>query len=237
MTARRSRSWQARAFSWAKNRPSTSSREWSSTIRNSRARTEPSRLGQGTQGPISTSLIHRSFGRAASYLPYVFGSAASASRCSPARRSWARMVRSATVIPCRWNKIEAIWAAERPGSSRRSAAASANSSGCARTVPASARGEGRNASSPPARQARSQRSIVPREYRRADPSGWVWARAAIWRTTAPRSAAVSRSLAASAITAQRCNAISSCPVRSMRFSVHAGYGGTGGMKRRLPTIR
>jgi hypothetical protein len=67
--------------------------------------------------------------------------------------------------------------------------------------------------------------------------GWVWARAAIWRASAPRSAAVSRSPAASAITAQRCSAISSCPLRSMRFSVHAGYGGTGGMKRRLPTIR
>src|SRR5215472_3107912 len=67
--ARRSRSWQARAFSWAKNRPSISSREWSSTMRNSRARTEPCWRGQGTHGPISTSEIHRWFGRAASYRP------------------------------------------------------------------------------------------------------------------------------------------------------------------------
>ncbi|MGO9163106.1 MAG: hypothetical protein ACLP7J_20840 [Streptosporangiaceae bacterium] len=50
---------------------------------------------------MSTSLIHRSFGRPASYRPYAFGSAASASRCSPARRSCARTVRSATRTPCR----------------------------------------------------------------------------------------------------------------------------------------
>jgi hypothetical protein len=67
--ARRSSSWQARAFSWAKNRPSTSSRLWSSTIKNNRARTDPSRRGQGTQGPTSTSEIHRSFGAPASYRP------------------------------------------------------------------------------------------------------------------------------------------------------------------------
>ena len=73
------------------------------------------------------------------------------------------MVRSATRTPCRWNKIEAICAAERPGSSSRSAAASANSSGWARTVPVSARGEGSSASSPPVRHARSHLSIVPRE--------------------------------------------------------------------------
>ena len=34
-------------------------------MRNSRARTEPSRRGQGTHGPASTSVIHRSFGCAA----------------------------------------------------------------------------------------------------------------------------------------------------------------------------
>ena len=161
--ARRSRSWQARAFSCAKNRPSTRSLEWSSTIRNSRARTEPSRRGQGTRGPMSTSVIHRSFGRAASYRPQAFGSAASAARCSPARRSWPRTVRSGTATPCRWYKIEAICAADRPGSSSRSAAASANSSGWARTTPVSARGEGLRASSPPRRHARSHRSTVPRE--------------------------------------------------------------------------
>ena len=33
------------------------------------ARAEPSRRGHGTHGPTSTSVIHRSFGRAASYLP------------------------------------------------------------------------------------------------------------------------------------------------------------------------
>jgi hypothetical protein len=132
-------------------------------MRNSRARAEPSRFGYGTHGPASTSVIHRSFGRAASYRPYAFGSAARAARCSPARRSWPRTVRSETLIPCRWYKIEAICAAERPGSSRRSAEASANSSGCARTTPVSARGEGLRASSPPLRHARSQRSIVPRE--------------------------------------------------------------------------
>jgi hypothetical protein len=53
-------------------------------------------------GPTSMSVIHRSFGRAASYRPYAFGSAASASRCSPARRNWPRIVRSATTrTPCR----------------------------------------------------------------------------------------------------------------------------------------
>ena len=64
--ARRSSSWPARAFSWAKNRPSTIRREWSSTIRNSRARTEASTRGHGTHGPTSTSVIHRSFGASAS---------------------------------------------------------------------------------------------------------------------------------------------------------------------------
>ena len=98
-------------------------------MRNSRARTDPSLLGNGTHGPTSTSVIHRSFGRAASYRPYAFGAAASAARCSPARRSWPRTVRSATATPCRWYKIEAICAADRPGSSSRSAVASANSSG------------------------------------------------------------------------------------------------------------
>jgi hypothetical protein len=63
--ARRSSCWQARAFSWAKNRPSTSSREWSSTIKNSRARTEASTRGHGTHGPMSTSVIQRSLGRSA----------------------------------------------------------------------------------------------------------------------------------------------------------------------------
>ena len=58
---------------------------------------------------------------------------------------------------------EAICAAHRPGSSSRSAAASANSSGWARTTPVSARGEGMRASSPPRRHARSHRSTVPRE--------------------------------------------------------------------------
>jgi hypothetical protein len=48
----------------------------------------------------------------------------------------------------------AICAAERPGSSSRSAAASANSSGWARTTPVSARGEGLSASSPPEDQRR-----------------------------------------------------------------------------------
>jgi hypothetical protein len=42
-------------------------------------------------------------------------------------------------MPWRWKRIEAIWAAERLGSSRRSVAASSNSSGCARTVPVSER--------------------------------------------------------------------------------------------------
>ena len=50
-------------------------------------------------------------------------------------------------------------------------------------------------------------------------------------------AAVSRSPAASAITAQRCNAICSCCLWSIALLLHAGHGGTGGMKRRLPTIR
>ena len=63
---RRNRSWQARAFSWAKNRPSTKSREWSSTIKNSFARTEASDFGQGTCGPTNTSVIQRSLGRDAS---------------------------------------------------------------------------------------------------------------------------------------------------------------------------
>ena len=64
--ARRRSSWQARAFSWAKKRPSTRSREWSSTMRNSLARTEASIFGNGTHGPTSTSVIHLSFGRSAS---------------------------------------------------------------------------------------------------------------------------------------------------------------------------
>ena len=81
------------------------------------------------------------------------------------------MVRSATCTPCRYCKIEAICAADRPGISSRKAAASANSSGIARTFPVSDRGEGRSASTPPLRQDRSQRSIVPREYLRAVPSG------------------------------------------------------------------
>jgi hypothetical protein len=41
----------------------------SSTMRNSRARADPSRFGYGTHGPASTSVIHRSLGRAASYRP------------------------------------------------------------------------------------------------------------------------------------------------------------------------
>jgi len=64
--ARRRRSWHARAFSWAKNAPSMRSREWSSTMRNNLARTDETVFGQGTCGPISTSVIHRSFGRDAS---------------------------------------------------------------------------------------------------------------------------------------------------------------------------
>src|ERR1039458_3959102 len=61
--ALRNSSWHARALSCAKNRPSTKRREWSSTIRNSLARTEASILGNGTHGPTSTSVIHLSLGR------------------------------------------------------------------------------------------------------------------------------------------------------------------------------
>ena len=78
----------------------------------------------------------------------------------------------------------------------------------ARAFPVSDRGEGRSPSTPPARQARSHRSMVPREYRRTVPSGCACSRAAIARTTAPRSELVSRVFAASAITAHRCSAIS-----------------------------
>ena len=94
------------------------------------------------------------------------------------------------------------------GSSSRSAAASANSSGIARTFPVSERAAGRSPSTPPAREARSHRSTVPREYRRTVPSGCACWRAAIARTTAPRSPPDSRGFAASAITAHRCSAIS-----------------------------
>ena len=78
----------------------------------------------------------------------------------------------------------------------------------ARTAPVSERGDGRSASSPPARWTRSHLSIVPREYRRIVPSGCACSRAAIARTTAPRSELVSRVFAASAITAHRCSATS-----------------------------
>ena len=69
-----------------------------------------------------------------------------------------------------------------------------------------------SASSPPLRHARSHRSIVPREYVRDDPSGCAWARAAICRTSAAALARGQPVPAASAITAQRCNAICSCPL-------------------------
>ena len=49
---------------------------------------------------------------------------------------------------------------------------------------------------------------MPREYRRTVPSGCACSRAAIARTTLPRSPLVSRMFAASAITAHRCSAIS-----------------------------
>ncbi len=78
----------------------------------------------------------------------------------------------------------------------------------ARTAPVSERGDGRSPSSPPALCARSHRSMVPREYRRIVPSGCACSRAAIARTTAPRSEPASRAFAASAITAHRCSAIS-----------------------------
>ena len=113
------------------------------------------------------------------------------------------MVRSATWTPCRWYKIDAICAAERPGSSSRSAAASVNSSGIARTLPVSDRGDGRSASTPPARQARSHLSMLPREYRRRVPSGCACSRAAIARTTAPRCRVDSAGSAASRISMYR----------------------------------
>ena len=50
--------------------------------------------------------------------------------------------------------------------------------------------------------------MVPREYRRTVPSGCACSRAAIARTTLPRSLLVSLVSAASAITAHRCSAIS-----------------------------
>src|SRR6266536_4359782 len=61
----RSTSWPARVFSQAIQRPCTSSREWSSTSRNSLARLEPATRGCGTNGPTSTSPIQRSLGRSA----------------------------------------------------------------------------------------------------------------------------------------------------------------------------
>jgi hypothetical protein len=57
--------------------------------------------------------------------------------------------------PWQWNRIDAIWAAERHRISKRSAAASANSSGCARTVPTLPRSAGMSASSPLAHHART----------------------------------------------------------------------------------
>ena len=89
----------------------------------------------------------------------------------------------------------------------------------ARTFPVSDRGDGPSPSTPPARHARSHRSIVPREYRRAVPSGCACWRAAIARTTLPRSELVSLGFAASAITAHRCSAISCRIFSSIRASL------------------
>jgi transposase-like protein len=62
-----------------------------------------------------------------------------------------------------WVRQERIDRGQREGLSRRSAAASPNSSGWDRTAPVSARCVGFRASRPPERQARIQRSIVGRE--------------------------------------------------------------------------
>ena len=91
--------------------------------------------------------------------------------------------------------------------------------------PVSDRVEGRSPSTPPARQARSHRPMVPREYRRVVPSGCPSGHAAIARTTAPRSQLASQVFAASAITAHRCSAIS-CRIFSSITPGHS-HPGTG----------
>ena len=141
----RSASWQARAFSWAKNRPWTSK---PGVVVDDQEQLGPHRgldpwvRDPGPDQHVGDPALVGCLGLVAAE---DLGLGGQRLAVRPRRASCWRTVRSATVMPWRAKRIRAIWAAERLGSSRRSAAASSASSGWARTAPVSergARGEG-----------------------------------------------------------------------------------------------
>ena len=192
-------------------------------------------LGSGTKGPTRTSVIHADS-------PFGLVAAEHLGLCG--QRFFVQTSAPQLLADGALGHADAVAVEEDRGDLRRRAAGELQAQrrgfgeelGMARTVPVSARGRGRRASTPPLRQARIQRSMVPlrNDVRcRRDAYG----DAPLWRTSAPRSGGLSRMLVASAITAQRCRAMACWWSWSMSFLPLSSCHGTGGMKRRLPTTR
>src|SRR5262249_5101836 len=156
--------------------------------------------------PRRPSEPHSSSGASASNRPNACGAVASGRTLSLRRANSRCTVRAEGAHPRSWSMIATMCAAVRAGRSRLSRSANSN-------TPASVRGctcrsVGSNASNPPARHARIQRSRLARDTRTGSPNGPVCTRPANSRTNTPRSAEDNPGSANDRINAYRNNATS-----------------------------